>query len=238
MEHITTKLCVATGFNDNDMCYKGGGGTMSDTERPCGDGIKAGDWLLFERDGHTPSVAVSDSYPHPSDGVMVFRLWSTLPPMVARESDVVEVRRADGTIWRKEEARWWTEEAREQVEMWLRREFGEDVLSTQWRSYAVGILTALTPHVEAYRKRFFVPDHVVSEQERKLELAFEERCQRHDAALRAEAFEEAKRIVSGLYKNPKRYESQYDEGFDYAIDLAEQALDRASTAPTATPEAT
>ena len=51
---------------------------------------------------------------------------------------------------------------------------------------------------------------------------------------RAEAFEEAKRIVSALYKNPKRYESQYDEGFDCAIDLAEQALDRASTAPEAT----
>lgn len=114
------------------------------------------------------------------------------------------------------DAPWYGEEAVEVV----RQAMGWD--QSLGKTYACkAILNALTPHVEAYTKdaRTFTSQFLREMRQ----------------AQRAEAFEACKRIVSGLYKNPKRYESQYDEGFDYAIDLAEQALDRASTT---TPEAT
>ena len=76
-------------------------------------------------------------------------------------------------------------------------------------SDAQDFLTALAPHVEA--RVCAAEDSLLAACRKDKRAARAEAFEELESSLKAvrrDAFEEAKRIVSALYKNPKRYESQ------------------------------
>lgn len=69
--------------------------------RPLG-GIKVGDWVLSSELGGWAGVAKGDSFPGHEQGLTCgWAFYLTNGNGFLCEEEIIEVRRADGTIWRK-----------------------------------------------------------------------------------------------------------------------------------------